>query len=282
MDLQLQDHVVLITGASGGIGRAVAEAFAAEGARPALHGFRRFDALREWLAEQPWRERALAVRADLTRPAEADAAFRQAAERFGRVDACVANAGAWPTTDLPIDQIPEERLRGTVEANLWSAIWTARGFFAELRRSGPRADGRGAALVFTGSTAGRFGERGRVDYSLSKAALYGLVRSLKNEIVALDPYGRVNMVEPGWTATARALPELSKPETVRRVVRTMPVRQIARPADIARAVVLLCSPAATRHVSGEVLTVAGGMEGRVQWEPEQIDAAAVRRRLEEE
>ncbi|MBI5502510.1 MAG: SDR family oxidoreductase [Deltaproteobacteria bacterium] len=282
MDLQLQEHVVLITGASGGIGRAVAEAFAAEGARPVLHGFRRFDALREWLAEQPWQERAVAVRADLTQAAEADAAFREAAERFGRVDACVANAGAWPTTDLPIDQVPEERLRGTVEANLWSAIWTARAFFGALRRSGPRADGRGATLVFTGSTAGRFGERGRVDYSLSKAALYGLVRSLKNEIVALDPYGRVNMVEPGWTATARALPELSKPETVRRIVRTMPVRQIARPADIARAMVLLCSPAASRHISGEVLTVAGGMEGRVQWEPEQIDAAAVRRRLDEE
>ena len=281
MDLQLQDHVVLITGASGGIGRALAEAFAAEGARLVLHGLRQFDGLREWLARQPWRERALAVRADLTRPAEADAAFAEAAGRFGRVDACVANAGAWPTTDLPIDEVPEERMRATVEANLMSAIWTARAFFASLRRTGPRADGRGASLVFSGSTAGRHGERGRVDYSLSKAGLYGLVRTLKNEIVALDPYGRVNMVEPGWTATPRALRELEKPEVVRRVLRTMPVRQIARPVDIARAVLFLSSPTA-RHVSGEVLRVAGGMEGRVQWEPGQIDAAAVRRRIDEE
>ena len=61
----------------------------------------------------------------------------------------------------------------------------------------------------------------------------------------------------------------------------MPVRQIARPVDIARAVLFLSSPTA-RHVSGEVLRVAGGMEGRVQWEPGQIDAAAVRRRIDEE
>ena len=58
--------------------------------------------------------------------------------------------------------------------------------------------------------------------------------TVKNEIVGLDPYGRVNMVEPGWTATPRALRELQKDEAIRRVVRTMPLRQIARPVDIAR------------------------------------------------
>ena len=281
MDLQLQEHVVLITGASGGIGRALAEAFAAEGVRLALHGFRQLEGLREWLAGQPWRERAVALRADLTVAAETEAMFAEAVGRFGRVDACVANAGAWPTTDLSIDEVSEERMRATVEANLMSAIWTARSFFAALRRTGPRADGRGASLVFIGSTAGRFGERGRVDYSLSKAGLYGLLRSLKNEIVELDPYGRVNMVEPGWTATPRALRELEKDEAIRRVVRTMPVRQIARPVDIARAVLFLSSPTA-RHVSGEVLTVAGGMEGRVQWESGGIDPVAVRRRIDAE
>jgi 3-oxoacyl-[acyl-carrier protein] reductase len=116
---------------------------------------------------------------------------------------------------------------------------------------------------------------------VSKTGLYGLLRSLKNEIVTLDPYGRVNLVEPGWTATEMARPTLEQPGRVERIVRTMPLRQIARPADIARAVVFLCSPLAARHISGETLTVAGGMEGRVVWESDQVDAPAVRRRIDE-
>jgi 3-oxoacyl-[acyl-carrier protein] reductase len=282
MDLQLEDKVVLITGASGGIGRALAEAFAGEGARLALLGFRRREELRAWAAERPWRDRALTLGADLTKPAEVEAAFRDAGARFGRIDACVANAGVWPSGDLRLDELSEERLRSTIDANLFGAIWTARAFFSALREHGPRPDGHGASLVFIGSTAGRFGERGHVDYSVSKAGMYGLVRTLKNEIVALDPYGRVNLVEPGWTATAMARGTLGRAGLIEQVVRTMPLRQIARPEDIARAVVVLSSPAASRHVSGETLTVAGGMEGRVQWEAAQVDADAVRRRLDTE
>jgi 3-oxoacyl-[acyl-carrier protein] reductase len=280
MDLKLQDKVVLITGASGGIGRALAEAFAGEGARLALLGFRRRDELRAWAAEQPWHERAVTLRADLTKPAEVEAAFRDAAARFGRIDACVANAGVWPPGDLRLDELSEERLRSTLDANLFGAIWTARAFFAVLREHGPRPDGHGASLVFNGSTAGRFGERGHVDYAVSKAGMYGLVRTLKNEIVALDPYGRVNLVEPGWTATEMARDTLGRAGLIEQVVRTMPLRQLARPEDIARAVVVLSSPAASRHVTGETLTVSGGMEGRVQWEAAQVDADAVRRRLD--
>jgi 3-oxoacyl-[acyl-carrier protein] reductase len=280
MDLLLENKVVLITGASGGIGRALAEAFAAEGARLARLGFRRLDELRTWLAERPWRARAIALGADLTKPTEVQAAFLEAATHFGRIDACVANAGVWPAGDLRLDELSEERLRATIDSNLFGAIWTAQAFFAALRERGPRPDGHGASLVFIGSTAGRFGERGHVDYSVSKAGMYGLVRTLKNEIVALDPYGRVNLVEPGWTATAMARGTLGRPGLIEQVVRTMPLRQIARPEDIARAVVVLCSPAASRHVTGETLTVAGGMEGRVQWEAAQVDADAVRRRLD--
>ncbi len=281
MELGLRDKTVLITGASGGIGRALVEAFAGEGARLALLGHRRFAELEAWMAASPWHDRALALRADLTRPDEVERAFAAARERFGRIDACVANAGIWPREELPLHAMPEERLRATLEANLFGAVWTARAFLRALAASGPRADGHGAALVFIGSTAGRFGERGHCDYAVSKTGLYGLLRSLKNEIVALDPFARVNLVEPGWTATEMARPTLEQPGRVERLVRTMPLRQIARPADIARAVLFLCSPLAARHVSGETLTVAGGMEGRVVWESDQVDAPAVRRRIDE-
>jgi 3-oxoacyl-[acyl-carrier protein] reductase len=281
IDTALSGKAVLVTGAAGGIGRALAEAFAAEGASLLLTANAGYDALRAWLAEQPWSGRALAARADVTRPAELSRAAAEGMEHFGRLDACVVNAGVWPPDDLRLDELPEERLRSTIDINLLGALWTVRAFFGALRRTGPRPDGQGASVTFIGSTAGRFGERFHVDYAVTKAALRGAVLSLKNEIILLDPYGRVNMVEPGWTVTPMAEPALAEHGTIQRVLRTTPVRQLARPEDVARAVVFLSSPALARHVSGEILTVAGGMEGRVQWDPDQIDPAQVRARLDE-
>lgn len=279
MDLQLKDKVVFITGASGGIGRALARTFAQEGAKLALHAGSNINWLREFVAGSDWRDRALCVQADVTDPAAVEAAMQAATRHFGRVDICIANAGKWPREDARIDEISHQRMRDTIGVNLFGAIWTARAFFAQLA---PRPDQQGTSLTFIGSTAGRFGERGHVDYSLAKAGLYGLVRTLKNEIVQRDPFGRVNMVEPGWTVTEMAREALDQPGTIQRVVRTMPVRQLARAVDIARSVLALSSPALSRHVSGEVLTVAGGMEGRVQWTEADIDEAAIRSRARTE
>ncbi len=280
--MQLEDKVVLITGASGGIGRAMAESFAAEGARVALHGNSQIKGLESWLAEQPWRDRAITVQADVSSADQVEAAFAKVSGHWGRVDVAIANAGVWPPQDARLWELEESRLRQTLEVNLFGAIWTARAFLAGLRRSGPRKDGHGASLLFTGSTAGQFGERGHCDYSASKAALYGLVRTLKNEIVELDPYGRVNMIEPGWTVTEMARKDLDKPGVVEGVVQTMPLRQIARAAEIARAAVFFSSPYAARHVSGQVLTVAGGMEGRVLWGTHEVDRDAILERLGED
>jgi 3-oxoacyl-[acyl-carrier protein] reductase len=279
MDLALSGKVVLVTGASGALGRATAEAFAAEGARVALHGHTAIDELDDWVLAQPWRERSMTVAGDVRSPEAMDAAVEEVRASWGRVDVCVANAGRWPPEDLRLDQCPVERLRDTVETNLLGSMWTARAFFACLARTGPRPDGHGASLAFVGSTAGRFGERFHADYAAAKAGLVGLARTLKNEITLLDPFGRVNVVEPGWTIGHRPKPALEKPGVVTRVVRTMSVRQLGRAVDVARAIVFLSSPAASRHVSGEVLTVAGGMEGRVLWSEADVDEDAVRQRL---
>jgi len=280
MELALADKVVWITGASGGIGRAIAELFAEEGARVALHGHANAGAARAWLGKQPWRERALFVTADVRRAEEVDACAREIRERWGRIDACVANAGVWPPEDLPLDEIPEARLRDTLEVNLLGALLTARAFLGVLRATGPRPDGHGAALVFTGSTAGRFGERDHADYAASKAGLVGAVMSLKNEIVRIDPGGRVNLVEPGWTVTHMARPALDEPGTVERVTRTMALRQLGRAKDIARAVAWLVSPTASSHVTGQIVTVAGGMEGRLLWDEGEVERGAILGRLD--
>ena len=149
-----------------------------------------------------------------------------------------------------------------------------------LRASGPRADGHGASVTFVGSTAGRFGERGHVDYAASKAGLVGAMSSLKNEIVQLDPYARVNVVEPGWTVTHMARAAIEEPGAVERVTRTMALRQLGRAKDIARLIAVLASPTASSHVSGQVITVAGGMEGRLLWNEDDVDRDAVLARLD--
>jgi len=279
MDLKLAGKVVWITGASGGIGRAMAEVFAAEGALVALHGHRQWEQLVEWVAGQEWSERALAVRADVTSADEVDAAAREVSEHFGRIDVAVANAGIWPPEERNLWELSETRVREVLDVNLFGAFWTARAFLQCLARTGPRDDGHGASLIFTGSTAGHFGERGHADYAASKAGLRGLMLTLKNEIVLLDRYGRVNVVEPGWTVTEMARRSIQEEGAVERVVQTMPVRQLGHARDIARTTAVLASPAASRHTSGQVITVAGGMEGRVLWDADEVDGEQVRRRL---
>jgi len=106
---------------------------------------------------------------------------------------------------------------------------------------------------------------------------YGLTRTLKNEIARIAPHtrtycgGRVNCVCPGWTVVPRTAQQLQERATVRRVTATMALKQIARPEDIAAAVVFLSSDLLARHVTGQSLVVAGGMEGRLLWPPHEID-----------
>jgi len=189
VDAGLAGKVAFVTGASGGIGAELTRAFVAEGTKVCACARRAV----------PASDQVLPVTADVRRPAELEAAMAAAVATWGRVDVCVVNAGVWPEAPLPLHELPEARVREVIEVNLLGAMWTARAFFAALARTGPRADGHGASLCFIGSTAGRFGEAGHAEYAATKAALRGLTLTLKNEIVALDPWARVNLVEPGWT-----------------------------------------------------------------------------------
>ncbi len=264
MDLGLADKVAFITGAAGGIGAELCRAFVAEGARVAACS-RRGGTPGPGGRDGGDRDRVLPVAADVRRPEELDAAMSAATLALGRVDVCVVNAGVWPPEPLPADTVPEARVRDVIETDLLGAMWTARAFIAALRRLGPRPDGQGASLIFIGSTAGRFGEAGHAEYATAKAALRGLTLSLKNEIVHVDPWARVNLVDPGWTVTPMAEQSLAQGGLVDAVTRTMPLRRVAATADVAAAVLFFASPVLSRHVSGESLTVAGGMEGRVLW-----------------
>jgi 3-oxoacyl-[acyl-carrier protein] reductase len=254
VDTGLSGKGVLVTGASGGIGAACARAFAAEGARVAVHYHRGGERAQAVAGEL---DGAPTIGADLTDEHEVDRLFAEARAALGRIDVCAAVAGVWPQEDLPVWQLPLERWELTLRQNLTSAFLTARGFLREVERNGH------GSLVLVGSTAGLFGEAGHADYAAAKGALSsGLLLSLKNEIVRVAPSGRVNAVAPGWTESPMTRGHVD-PERVRLVSRTMALRKVAQPEDVARQVVVLASDELSGHVSGQVVVVAGGMEGRV-------------------
>jgi 3-oxoacyl-[acyl-carrier protein] reductase len=249
---------VVVTGASGGIGSSCARAFAAEGAKVALHYHRGRDRAEAVAAELGG---APILNADLTVEEDVDALFAAAREELGRVDVCAAVAGVWPTADQPVWELPLERWRATIDANLTSTFLTARAFLREVERN------RGGSLVLVGSTAGIFGEAGHADYAAAKSAvLGGLLLSLKNEVTRIAPLGRVNAVAPGWTESPMTRGFVDA-EQVRAVSRTMALRKVATPDDVARQVVVLASDQLSGHVTGQVVMVAGGMEGRVVHSP---------------
>jgi 3-oxoacyl-[acyl-carrier protein] reductase len=266
MDTGLQDKVVLVTGASGGIGGAVARLLDREGATVVLHGHRNLGALTALQGELAGE--SLVVSGDLTEETEVEHIFRKAYDRFRRVDVVVANAGIWPEDDEPIHRMSLDRWNSTIATDLTSVFLCAREFFRVLERTKPEA----AALVIVGSTAAVFGEEGHADYAAAKAGIsYGLTRSLKNEIVRIVPQGRVNAVSPGWTLTPMSAAGLEDPAVVTRVLQTRALKRIARPEDIAQAIVFLASDRLAGHITGEILTVAGGMEGRLLHSPDEID-----------
>jgi 3-oxoacyl-[acyl-carrier protein] reductase len=266
MDTSLKDKVIIITGASGGIGRACAEAFAAEGARLALHGHTHIDAV-DQLAKRLHTE-SVVVQGDLRTEIDAAKLFIETEERFGRIDCVVANAGLWPPATTPIHAMDLDQWDNTLRANLGASFLCAREYFRYLAGAQPES----ASLVLIGSTAAVFGEANHADYSAAKAGLtYGLTRSLKNEIVRLVPNGRVNAVCPGWTLTRMTEDTLRRHENVVPALQTRAHRRIARAEDIANAVVFLASDRLAGHITGEVLTVSGGMEGRLLHLPDDID-----------
>ena len=273
MDTKLSEKVVLVTGASGGIGSAIARTFAAEGAKLVLHCHRNLAHARK-IQQALESVESLVITADLTREAGVKKLFAQAMKRFGRVDTLVANAGWWETRDVPLHEMSLTQWRKTMDGVLTSAFLCTREFFRIVAKQ------RRGNAVLIGSTAAVFGEAGHADYASAKAAMaFGLTRSLKNELSRLAPHtkdycgGRINCVCPGWTVVPRNEAKLGDAQMIRRVTATMALPKIARPEDMANAVVFLSSDKLAGHITGQTLVIAGGMEGRMLWQQGEIDPA---------
>jgi NAD(P)-dependent dehydrogenase (short-subunit alcohol dehydrogenase family) len=263
LDFGLRDVHVLITGASGGIGFVTAQTFLQLGSKVTAH----YNTSKGELSSLPQQNLFLA-QANLTSESAVSELFAAAESHHGvPVQALVVNHGIFPSQDTSLLSLTLDQWRNTHNVNLDAAFLLCKEFLKRLQGQPPAVLAT-VSVTFIGSTAGKFGEAGHADYACSKAALmYGLVPTLKNEIVSVAPRGRVNSVNPGWVETSMARELMKDERKVARALASTPLQKVAQPADVARQVAVLASPVLSGHVSGVNVMVDGGMEGRLLFPP---------------
>ena len=239
----LTGKTALITGASGGIGGAVASALHGAGAAVALSGTREAP-LRE-LADRLG-ERAHVVTADLGDAAAVEALPKRAAEAMGSVDILVNNAGI--TRDNLFMRMSDEEWAQVIDVNLTSSFRLARGVLRGMMKA------RWGRIVTITSVVGTTGNPGQGNYAAAKAGLVGMSKSLAYEVASRGI--TVNCVAPGFIETA--MTDKLNDEQKGRILTQIPAGKMGAPDDIAAAVLYLASPQAG-YVTGATLHVNGGM-----------------------
>ena len=246
--MELAGRVAIITGASRGIGRAVAQRLAESGANVVVNYVRDEEAAKTVVA---WARaqgvEAIAIQADVSKLSDARNLVAATTAHFKRIDLLVCNAGIWE--GAAVDSMSEEVWDRTLEINL-------KGTWAVCREAIPQMkEQHFGRIVIVSSTAGQRGEANYSNYAASKGGQISFTKALSTE---LGPYGiTVNSVAPGWVDTELSGTALSNAESRRTIESIIPLGRVASADDIARPIVFLCS-AWARHITGEILNVNGG------------------------
>ena len=247
-DLQLRGRVAVVTGGSRGIGRAVVELLSELGAHVVVNYLKDQQAAEATVTAARGRGvEAISLRADVSDPDEAQQLITAAVEHFKRVDILVCNAGIWE--GAPLDEMSVALWDRTMDINLKGTWTVCRAVVSQMKKQ------RSGKIVMLTSTAGQRGEANYSNYAASKGAQIAFTKSLA---VELGEWGiSVNAVAPGWVSTEMTREALGDAKQREAIARTIPLRKIAEPEDIAGPVVFLCSDW-SRHISGEILNVNGG------------------------
>jgi len=242
----LDNRIALVTGAARGIGQAIAEELAAEGADLGL-----CDLQTDWLAETAERvrkagRRVVCVAADVSRAEPVGEAVDAVVRDLGRIDLLVNNAGI--TRDKLIARMSEEDWDAVLDVNLKGTFLFTKAASRYMMKQ------RGGAIVNIASIIGLIGNAGQCNYAASKAGVIALTKSTARELVSRNI--RVNAVAPGFIQT-KMTDALS--ESIRQaMLDAIPMKRLGTPRDVARVVVFLAGDGAS-YMTGQVLSVCGGL-----------------------
>jgi NAD(P)-dependent dehydrogenase (short-subunit alcohol dehydrogenase family) len=246
----LKDKVIVITGASRGIGEAIARAAVAGGAKVVLASRKQAD-LDKVAAELG--SSAIAVACHTGKAADVDALFARAVETFGRVDGVVNNAATNPYFG-PLIDTPDAAIDKTIEVNVRGYLYVARAFVKHART---RAKGdQGGSIVNIASVAGIRAAPMQGIYGATKAAVISMTQTLAFELGSSNI--RVNAIAPGLVETKFASALINNPMIRDQVVNRTPLGRHAQPGELAGAAIYLLSDAAS-FTTGSVIVVDGGM-----------------------
>jgi 3-oxoacyl-[acyl-carrier protein] reductase len=243
----LQGRVAIVTGASRGIGRAIALELGKQGASVVVNYNSSPSAAEEVVAEiDAAGSQAIAVQANVSEAEQVEALFKAATEKFGKVDILVNNAGV--TRDGLIIRMSVEDFDTVIDTNLKSAWLCCKAAIGVMMRK------RYGRIINISSVSGVVGQAGQTNYSASKAGLLGLTKSLAREYANRGI--TVNAVAPGFVLTdlTKDLPE----DLVKNLNAVIPVGRWGKVEEIAHATAFLAADEAS-YITGQVINVDGGM-----------------------
>lgn len=244
----LAGKVAVVTGASRGIGRAIALALAAAGAKVVVNYRSQAEAAQEVVAAiQSQGGEALAVQADVSDFQAANELIKAAVAAFGQVDILVNNAGT--TRDMLLAMMNEEQWDVVIQTNLKSAFNCCKAVLRPMMRRK-----HGGRIINISSVSGLNGQAGQANYSASKAALHGLTKSLARELGSRQI--TVNAIAPGIIPTDLTA-DLS-PNLVNKIMDWIPLGRLGSVEDVAHLAVFLASDQAA-YITGEIIRVDGGL-----------------------
>ncbi len=242
----LQDKIALITGASKGIGKAIAVLFAQQGATVVMNYLHREESVEQTIQQiRSFSPKSIAIQADVSKSNEVRRLFSAVQERFGKLDILVNNAGI--LKDNLILNTEEEEWEQIVNTNL-------KGTFLCTKEAARMMILNGGKIVNITSVIGVYGNAGQAAYSSSKAGIIGLTKTTAKE---LGPVGIiVNAIAPGLTETDMI--SYLTPEQRQQLISQTILKRIAKPEEIAQVALFLASDMSS-YINGQVINADGGM-----------------------
>lgn len=240
----LQEQVAIVTGASRGIGRAVALALAAEGANVVLNYASSSEAAEQVLAEVT-AGNGITLQADVSKVDQVETLFKTALEKWGRVDILVNNAGI--TRDTLLLRMSPEDWQAVIDLNLTGVFLCTRAASKIMLKQ------RSGRIINIASVAGQMGNPGQANYSAAKAGVIGFTKTVAKELASRGV--TVNAVAPGFISTGMTQNLKAADE----ILKYIPLGRYGEPEEVAGLVRFLASDPAAAYITGQVFNIDGGM-----------------------